>query len=76
MQPKKELKIAVLGLNPHAGDNGVLGHEILIINECIEIINKEIGAEVFIGSIAPDFASIRTIEKNIVYLSQCIMIAD
>lgn len=58
LQPKKELKIAVLGLNPHAGDNGVLGHEDMIINECIEIINKEIGAEVFIGSIAPDSAFI------------------
>nr|WP_052100038.1 4-hydroxythreonine-4-phosphate dehydrogenase PdxA [Helicobacter bilis] len=57
-QIKKELKIAVLGLNPHAGDNGVLGHEDMIINECIEIINKEIGAEVFIGSIAPDSAFI------------------
>lgn len=58
IQIKKELKIAVLGLNPHAGDNGVLGHEDIIINECIGIINKEIGSEVFIGSIAPDSAFI------------------
>lgn len=58
MQNKKELKIAVLGLNPHAGDNGLLGHEDSIINECIEIINKELGSEVFVGSIAPDSAFI------------------
>ncbi|TLD82477.1 4-hydroxythreonine-4-phosphate dehydrogenase PdxA [Helicobacter trogontum] len=57
-QDTRELKIAVLGLNPHAGDNGVLGHEDRIIDECIKIINEEIGSEVFIGTIAPDSAFI------------------
>lgn len=55
---KKPLQIAVLGLNPHAGDNGVLGHEDILINECISHINKEIGSEVFIGTFAPDSAFI------------------
>lgn len=57
-QNKKPLKIAVLGLNPHAGDNGVLGHEDLTINECITCINNEIGSEVFVGPFAPDSAFI------------------
>ena len=55
---KKQLKIAVLGLNPHAGDNGVLGHEDMIINDCIAHINEEIGSEVFVGTFAPDSAFI------------------
>lgn len=53
---KKPLKIAVLGLNPHAGDNGVLGHEDMIINECIKHINNELGEEIFVGTFAPDSA--------------------
>ncbi len=54
----KPLQIAVLGLNPHAGDNGVLGQEDILINECIACINNEIGSEVFVGAFAPDSAFI------------------
>lgn len=49
-------KIAVLGLNPHAGDNGVLGQEELIITKAIKSANKKIGFEQFIGPIVPDIA--------------------
>ena len=34
-------KIAVLGLNPHAGDNGVLGDEELRITKAIKSANKK-----------------------------------
>lgn len=49
-------KVAVLGLNPHAGDNGVLGNEELIINKAIKKANEKIGKKLFVGSIVPDVA--------------------
>ena len=49
-------QIAVLGLNPHAGDNGVLGNEELIITKAIKSANKKIGFEQYIGPIVPDVA--------------------
>jgi len=49
-------KVAVLGLNPHAGDNGVLGNEEIEINEAIKLANKTIGKELFYGAIVPDIA--------------------
>ncbi|MCK9372960.1 MAG: 4-hydroxythreonine-4-phosphate dehydrogenase [Sulfuricurvum sp.] len=48
--------VAVLGLNPHAGDNGVLGDEERLIEEAIERANSAIGKEVFQGPIVPDIA--------------------
>lgn len=52
--PKK--KFAVLGLNPHAGDNGVLGSEEREIEEALKEANKAIGEELFFGPIVPDIA--------------------
>ena len=49
-------KVAVLGLNPHAGDNGVLGDEETIISEAIKTINVALGKELFIGPLVPDIA--------------------
>ena len=49
-------KIAVLGLNPHAGDNGVLGNEEEIISEVITSLNSALGKEIFIGPVVPDIA--------------------
>ncbi|MEN8304066.1 MAG: 4-hydroxythreonine-4-phosphate dehydrogenase [Campylobacterota bacterium] len=49
-------KIAVLGLNPHAGDNGVLGSEELRITKAIKSANKKIGFEQFVGPVVPDIA--------------------
>jgi 4-hydroxythreonine-4-phosphate dehydrogenase len=51
-----EAQIAVLGLNPHAGDNGVLGDEELRITKAIKSANKKIGFEQFVGPIVPDIA--------------------
>ncbi len=39
---KPKEPIAVLGLNPHAGDNGVLGNEEKKINKAINIVNKKL----------------------------------
>ncbi len=60
-------KIAVLGLNPHAGDNGVLGNEEKIINKAIKKANKKIGKELFFGSIVPDVAFSPHFRKNYNY---------
>ena len=49
-------KVAVLGLNPHAGDNGVLGDEEEEITKAIAIANELMGKELFIGPIVPDIA--------------------
>lgn len=49
-------KIGVLGLNPHAGDNGVIGNEELEIQKAIENANAIAKKEVFIGPLVPDTA--------------------
>lgn len=51
-----EKVFGVLGLNPHAGDNGVLGDEERVIEAAIEEANKSIGKEAFIGALVPDTA--------------------
>ena len=48
--------IAVLGINPHAGDNGVLGHEDMRVTKAIKSANKALGFEQFVGPIVPDVA--------------------
>lgn len=48
--------IAVLGINPHAGDNGVLGDEDMQITEAIKSVNEALGFEQFCGPIVPDVA--------------------
>ncbi|DAB29769.1 MAG TPA: 4-hydroxythreonine-4-phosphate dehydrogenase PdxA [Sulfurimonas sp. UBA12504] len=63
----KEEKIAVLGLNPHAGDNGVLGHEELIITKAIKSANKQVGFEQFIGPVVPDVAFTPHFRQNYNY---------
>ncbi len=60
-------KVAVLGLNPHAGDNGVLGDEEKIITAAIEDVNKEVGFEQFIGPVVPDVAFAPYFRKNYNY---------
>ncbi len=52
----KEEKIGVLGLNPHAGDGGVMGDEESIITEAISQTNKELLEDVFVGPLVPDTA--------------------
>lgn len=48
--------IAVLGLNPHAGDNGVLGDEESDIQKAITQVNAQLGEEIFFGPLVPDVA--------------------
>ncbi len=60
-------KVAVLGLNPHAGDNGVLGDEEKEIQKAISDANKTIGKELFFGAIVPDIAFTPHFRKNYNY---------
>lgn len=60
-------KIAVLGLNPHAGDNGVLGDEEVRITKAIKSANKKVGAEIFVGPIVPDIAFTPHFRANFTY---------
>jgi 4-hydroxythreonine-4-phosphate dehydrogenase len=48
--------VGVLGLNPHAGDGGVLGNEEEMIIQAIKKANSTIGKELFEGPLVPDVA--------------------
>jgi 4-hydroxythreonine-4-phosphate dehydrogenase len=60
-------KVAVLGLNPHAGDNGVLGNEEKEIQKAIEKINKKLQKNVFEGCMVPDTIFTKQARKNYQY---------
>ena len=64
---EKPKKVAVLGLNPHAGDNGVLGDEEKIIKKAIKAINRSLGKEIFEGCMVPDIAFSPSFRKNYNY---------
>lgn len=49
-------KIGVLGLNPHAGDNGVLGCEEKAIKKAIKKANHNLNNKIFIGPLVADVA--------------------
>jgi 4-hydroxythreonine-4-phosphate dehydrogenase len=49
-------EIALLGVNPHAGDNGVLGDEERFIMEAREIAHNKIGKKVYSEPLVPDVA--------------------
>ncbi|PAF52428.1 4-hydroxythreonine-4-phosphate dehydrogenase [Helicobacter sp. 13S00477-4] len=49
-------KALVLGFNPHCGDNGLIGNEDELIAKGINLANKLIKKEVFIGPIPTDTA--------------------
>lgn len=53
---KPSNKVGVLGLNPHAGDGGVLGNEEEMIIQAIKKANNTIGQELFAGPLVPDVA--------------------
>lgn len=57
-------KIAVLGINPHAGDSGVLGFEDFEIQKAIEIVNKKLKTHVFDGPFPPDTAFTKGMRKK------------
>lgn len=52
----KDENIGVLGLNPHASDNGVLGDEEVEIFKAIKNANKHFGKTIFKGPLVPDTA--------------------
>jgi len=60
-------KVAVLGFNPHAGDNGVLGNEEEIIKEAVNFVNKKIGENIFSQPLVPDVAFIPAIRNKFKY---------
>ncbi len=57
-------QIGLLGLNPHAGDDGVLGDEEIQINEARNIAHKSIGKEVYTSPLVPDVAFTANCRKN------------
>ncbi len=63
----KEEKIGVLGLNPHAGDHGLLGNEEEIIEAAIQIANDTLLEKVFIGPLVPDTAFTPRMREHIRY---------
>ncbi len=52
----KSSNIGVLGLNPHASDNGVLGDEEVQIFKAIKNANKILDKKIFTGPLVPDIA--------------------
>ena len=61
-------QIAVLGLNPHAGDNGVLGSEEKKITKAIKKANLALNKKQFIGPVVPDIAFTKNFRKNFKYM--------
>ena len=60
-------KIGLLGLNPHAGDDGVLGDEEQQIVKAQTIAHKSIGKEVYTEPLVPDVAFTPNSRKNYRY---------
>lgn len=67
-------KIAVLGLNPHAGDNGAIGHEEIYISKSLKEANRVLKKDVFFGPVVPDVAFAPYFRENINYI--CAMYHD
>jgi 4-hydroxythreonine-4-phosphate dehydrogenase len=67
-------RVAVLGLNPHAGDNGAIGDEEREIEKAISAANTTLGKELFFGPVVPDVAFTPAFRKNLRYI--CAMYHD
>jgi len=61
-------KVGVLGLNPHAGDHGVLGDEESIIESAIAIANESLNEAIFEGPLVPDVAFSPRVRSHYRYL--------
>ena len=67
---KPRQTVAVLGLNPHAGDDGVLGDEEVIISQAIDNANRLIldwcckGTAPYSNPLVPDVAFTPNVRKN------------
>ena len=62
---KPKNKIAVLGLNPHCGDNGTIGDEEYIIQDAIDSVNKNLGSKFTL--VVPDIVFTPHIRKQFKY---------
>ncbi|MCK9338186.1 MAG: 4-hydroxythreonine-4-phosphate dehydrogenase [Arcobacteraceae bacterium] len=60
-------KVCVLGLNPHAGDGGVLGDEEVKIIKAIKEANDILGSKIFYGPAVPDIAFTKHNRQNYKY---------
>lgn len=49
-------RVALLGLNPHAGDDGVLGDEEYIIQEALSKVHSILQKDIFTNPLVPDVA--------------------
>ena len=56
--------VAILGLNPHAGDNGVLGDEENIIQKAIDNAHELLEKEIFTTPLVPDVAFTPNVRKH------------
>jgi len=61
---KPDQEVAVLGLNPHAGDDGVLGNEEKIIQKAIDHAHSKIGKKIFSAPLVPDVAFTPQVRSN------------
>jgi len=63
----KANKVAVLALNPHAGDGGVLGNEERKIQKAITKVNKILKKEIFSNPLVSDTAFSPKVRENYTY---------
>jgi 4-hydroxythreonine-4-phosphate dehydrogenase len=61
---KPNQTVGVLGLNPHAGDEGVLGDEETIIQQAIDNAHQTIGKKIFSSPLVPDVAFTPRVRSN------------
>lgn len=61
---KPTATVGVLGLNPHAGDDGVLGSEETIIQKAIDNAHQTLGEEIFTSPLVPDVAFTPRVREN------------
>ena len=61
---KPTKQVGVLGLNPHAGDDGVLGDEETIIQQAIDNAHTQLGKEIFSSPLVPDVAFTPRVRAN------------
>ena len=59
--------IAVLGLNPHAGDQGVLGNEEREIEKAVAFANQHFQKNIFTNPMVPDVAFTPATRKKYQY---------
>ncbi len=61
---KPTKQVGVLGLNPHAGDDGVLGNEETIIQKAIDNAHLKIGKKIYSSPLVPDVAFTPRVRAN------------